>query len=193
MFVLGVTGPSGAGKGTACKILESKGFYHIDTDRLVPDLYSIALPKLVETFGTQVEENGTISRKKLGEIAFSSPENTERLNSILHPLVMEKVTELIKKAEQRGVSCVAVDGAALHEAHGETVCDKILCILAPKDVRLERILTRDGVSQERALLRLNAQKSDTYYRERSDRVIVNQNLKQLEAELNEYIKEISHE
>lgn len=193
MFVLGITGPSGAGKGTACKILESKGFYHIDTDCLVPDLYSVALPKLVEAFGPQIQENGIVNRKQLGAVAFSSSENTERLNSILHPLVMKKVSELISEAKRKGFTRVAVDGAALHEAHGETVCDEILCILAPRETRLERILARDGVTEELALLRLNAQKSDEYYRERSDRTIVNQNLVQLETDLNDYVKEISHE
>ena len=189
MFVLGITGPSGAGKGTASRILEDLGFYHIDTDRLVPGLYPKALPTLVRAFGPQIEENGQINKKALARAAFSSPEATEKLNSIIHPLVMHEVTELIRWAAQNGYNAATVDGAALHEAHAETVCDKIICILADKNERLNRVMKRDSIPVETANLRFQAQKSDDYYAKKSDAVIINGTIDQLQRDLFAIIKE----
>lgn len=191
MFVLGVTGPSGAGKGTVCRILSERGFFHIDTDRLVPDIYPEALPDLIRTFGSQVESNGTIDKRALAEAAFSSPEQTEKLNKILHPLVMSKVRELIKQAEKDGFSRACVDGAALFEAHGEQICNKMLCVLAPREVRMARVVQRDQIPEKTADLRFRAQKDDSYYADRSDAVIVNESIEQTKLKIEKLIREWS--
>ena len=183
MFVLGITGPSGAGKGTASEILKKYGFYHIDTDRLVPEIYPMALPQLVDRFGPQIVENGNVVKKELAKAAFASPEATAALNEILHPKIMDRVAELIRDAEAAEYAGVSVDGAALHEAHAEAVCDRILCILAPREERLRRVVARDGISQNAVEMRFAAQKSDEYYASQSDAVIINRSVEQLEKEL----------
>ena len=193
MFILGVTGPSGAGKGTACQFLKELGFYHIDTDRLVPGLYPKALPDLVRHFGPQIEENGTVNKKELASAAFSSREATNTLNSILHPLVMEEVSNLIQRAKQDGFCGVAVDGAALLEANGDAICDKILCILSPATVRAKRVAQRDNIDENAILQRFHAQKSDEFYVNNSDAVIVNDTPDQLKKDLLNLIKEWDHE
>ena len=189
MFVLGVTGPSGAGKGTVCEILKEHGYYHIDTDRLVPGVYPQALPELIAAFGPQVATDGNINKKVLAKVAFASPEATNKLNSILHPLIMKRVEELIHQAEREGFRAVAVDGAALLEAHGERVCDKILCVISPKRERLRRVIQRDSISEDLALNRFEAQKPDEYYTANSDAVIENRTLEQLKRELITLLKE----
>ena len=189
MFVLGVTGPSGAGKGTVCEILKEFGYYHIDTDRLVPGIYPKALPELINAFGSQIATDGIVNKKELAKVAFASPDATNKLNSILHPLVMNQVEELIKKAEQDGFRAVAVDGAALLEARGEKVCDKILCVISAKQERLQRVIQRDSISEDSALQRFEAQKPDDYYTTNSDAVIENRTLEQLKCELITLIKE----
>lgn len=189
MLILGITGPSGAGKGTACEMLKKIGYCHIDTDRLVPEIYPKALPELVKTFGSQVVENGIVNKKELAKAAFASEEGTNALNSILHPLVMNQVSVLIEKAKKDGFRGVTVDGAALHEAHAEQICDKILCILSPREERLERVIRRDSISPEAATLRFEAQKSDEYYKTKSDAVIENRTVEQLQRDLILLIKE----
>lgn len=189
MFILGVTGPSGAGKGTACEILTNLGFYHIDTDKLVPEVYSKALPALVDAFGTQIQEKNRVNKKELARVAFASPEGMNTLNSILHPLIMDEVKCLISKAKDSGFSRVAVDGAALYEARAEEICDKIICITAGEDQRLSRVLKRDGISENAAKLRFKAQKDDAYYTSKSDAVIVNRTFEQLRVDLYNLIKE----
>ena len=189
MFVLGVTGPTGAGKGTACAYLAERGFFHIDTDRLVPSVYPQALPELIEAFGPQIASNGTVDRKELAKAAFSSLENTEKLNRIMHPRIMAEVARQIESAAKSGFTRVAVDGAALYEAKAEETCDKILCILAPKEERRMRIVTRDRISEDRADLRIEAQKSDEYYTSKADGVIINQSKEELKTDLDHILKE----
>ncbi len=189
MFVIGVIGPSGAGKGTACKILSEMGFFHIDTDKLVSQLHPKALPLLVDAFGPEVASEGVVNKKELAKIAFSSPQKTAILNSILHPMVMQRVSELICIAEQDEFFGVTVDGAALLEANGEKICDKILCILAPKEDRLIRVKQRDHISEQAANLRFSAQKSDAYYSEHADAVLVNSTVDQLKKDLKQLIEE----
>lgn len=193
MFILGVTGPSGAGKGTACQMLKQVGFCHIDTDRLVPALYPKALSDLIREFGAEIEEDGSVNKKNLAAAAFCSPEATKTLNSILHPLVMEEVVRLIQKAKTDGFSRVAVDGAALLEANGAEVCDKILCILSPANVRAKRVAKRDHIDNNAILQRFQAQKSDEYYANNSDAVIVNDTPDQLKEDLLNLIKEWDYE
>lgn len=189
MFVLGVTGPSGAGKGTVCGILKEFGFYHIDTDRLVPGVYPDAIPQLIEAFGEDVVKGGVVDKRALAAAAFSSEENTETLNRIIHPLVMNAVAKQIEAAKDLGFDRVAVDGAALHEAHAEEICDKMLCILAPKELRKQRVMERDNIGSDAADLRLSAQKPDEFYAKNTDAVIVNDNRDNLKSKLFQLIKE----
>lgn len=189
MFVLGVTGPSGAGKGTVCGILKEFGFYHIDTDRLVPGVYPDAIPQLIEAFGEDVVKGGVVDKRALAAAAFSSEENTETLNRIIHPLVMNAVAKQIESAKDLGFDRVAVDGAALHEAHAEEICDKMLCILAPKELRKQRVMERDNIGSDAADLRLSAQKPDEFYAKSTDAVIVNDNRDNLKSKLFQLIKE----
>ena len=91
MLVIGVTGQTGAGKGTVCKMLEKYGLYHIDADKVAHSVYkkgSDVLSALSEAFGEDIlNPDGTANRAKIAEKAFSSAENTEKLNSIVHPAV----------------------------------------------------------------------------------------------------------
>ncbi|MBQ5820330.1 MAG: dephospho-CoA kinase [Clostridia bacterium] len=189
MFVLGVTGPSGAGKGTVCGILKDFGFYHIDTDRLVPGVYPEAIPQLIEAFGVDVVKDGSVDKRALAAAAFSSEENTEKLNQIIHPLVMRAVAQQIETAKELGFDRVTVDGAALHEAHAETICDRMLCVLAPRNLRKQRVMERDSISSDAADLRLSAQKPDDFYTNNTDAVIINDDRDNLKSKLFQLIKE----
>jgi len=189
MFVIGVTGPTGAGKSTVCRILEKYGFCHIDTDRLVSDVYPTALPMLKEAFGEEIAEGETVNRKALAQAAFATPEATEKLNAIMHPMIMEEVSRLIRKAEAEGYRGATVDGVALHEAHAEQVCHRMICILAPRQERFDRILNRDQITSQAAELRLNAQKDDAYFAANTDAVLINTSVVEIEEKLLQLIKE----
>ncbi len=173
--LVAITGKTGAGKSTVCEYLKSKGAYIIDGDVVARDILKTdfsLLPKIKEIFGNDIEVNDELDRKKLAERAFSTPEKTELLNSVFHPSVNKKIDELAEQAFLK-YDVVIVDAAAIIESGYASKCDALIAVTAPGDVRLARIKERDGISEKDALLRMNAQKDDSFYTENADFVIVN--------------------
>jgi len=191
-ILLGLTGKTGAGKSTVSKYLKEKGAFVIDGDIVAREIL-IDNPQLINTlakeFGEDILENGVLNRKKLAQKAFSSPEKTDLLNSIMHPAINEKIQQLSKKAfESHNV--VIVDAAAIIESGFAATCDKLIVVTAPEDVRKERIIKRDNISEKDALIRINAQKTDNFYNDKADYIIKNYEPFSLENELEEIIKNI---
>ena len=174
MFVLGLTGQSGAGKGTVANILEEYGFFHIDTDEISREVVPDALPDLINEFGKDIlNEDNSLNRKALAQRAFKNDESIEKLNDIMHKRIMEKVVKIIETVGSYGFEHVTFDGAALFEAGAEKICDKTLLVISPQEVRLNRVLLRDKISREQVLIRFERQKSLDYYKEKSDFIIEN--------------------
>ncbi len=177
MITLGLTGKTGAGKSTIAELLKEKGCYIIDGDviaRQITEKGSEVLPILQKAFGEDIlDENGELIRKKLAERAFSSKENTTLLNSITHPVIKQRCSEEMAKAESLGYKTALIDAAALLDSDCKDLCHKIIVVSAPEEIRLERILSRDSITKEQAMTRINAQKSDEYYFSHADIIIRN--------------------
>ena len=177
MITLGLTGKTGAGKSTVAELLKEKGCYIIDGDviaRQITEKGSEVLPILQKAFGEDIlDENGELIRKKLAERAFSSKENTTLLNSITHPVIKQRCSEEMAKAESLGYKTALIDAAALLDSDCKDLCHKIIVVSAPEEIRLERILSRDSITKEQAMTRINAQKSDEYYFSHADIIIRN--------------------
>ena len=175
--VIGLTGQSGAGKSTVCARLANWGFFIIDGDLIAREVVckgSPLLEKLACAFGREIiRQDGSLDRSLLAKKAFSSPENTQLLNSLTHPPITKKVCQKIDFAVRENYRAALIDAAALLESEIAGFCDVIVCVIAPQELRLERIRTRDNISHEDALLRINAQKTEEYYRERADIIIRN--------------------
>lgn len=175
MTVYGLTGKTGAGKSTVAAFLKEKGFYVIDGDiiaRHITDKGKPALRLLSEAFGEDIiNTDGTLNRRLLASRAFSSRENTDKLNSITHPLITEEFREEIEKAEKEGYSKALIDAAALLDSDCKNLCSKIIVVYAPEEIRLKRILSRDGITEEEAETRMRAQKSDEYYFSHADIIV----------------------
>ena len=187
-LVIGVTGQSGAGKGTLCGILSEKGFIHIDTDKVWHEIIDASAPKLEAAFGKITDENGKVDRKILGAKAFSSPENLNILNSIAHKEIMNEVSVIMDENRAKGFFDFAIDGAALFEAGAKEICDFIITVVADRKTRLERVKKRDGIDELRAEQRFAGQKDESFYIENADFTLVNDNLNDLEKELNIILK-----
>lgn len=191
-FLLGLTGKTGAGKSTVSKYLKDKGAYVIDGDIVAREVLVDNVPllnKLSENFGNDILENGVLNRKKLAQKAFSTPENTALLNSIMHPAINEKIqTEANEAFKTHDV--VIVDAAAIIESGYADTCDKLIVVTAPEEIRKERIIKRDNISEKDAVIRINGQKSDNFYLSKADYVIKNYEPFELNEELQQLIIDI---
>lgn len=175
MTVYGLTGKTGAGKSTVAAFLKKKGFYIIDGDiiaRHITDKGKPALRLLADYFGEDIiNDDGTLNRRLLASRAFACPENTAMLNSITHPLITEEFRGEIEKAEKEGYEKALIDAAALLESECKNLCSKIIVVYAPEEMRLKRILDRDGITENEARTRMTAQKSDEYYFSQADIIV----------------------
>ncbi len=169
MTVIGITGPSGAGKGTASEILRTKyGFSVIDADEIYHSLVSGPSPCLDEIrqhFGDSViRRDGSLDRKKLREHVFGE-QNCDKLlmlNLITHKHVVFEIKNLINTYGDTASVCL-IDAPLLIEAGLSSLCDLTISITADKDIRAGRIAMRDSITNEEAALRISSQKEDDYY------------------------------
>ena len=170
-LVIGLTGPTGAGKSTAAKEFALLGAKVIDCDLLGREIldHPDCKAQLCEAYEERILlPDGTISRPQLAKEAFSSPGASERLNAITHPLILQEVNERIHSFFLEGAPAVVIDAALLFESGADTVCTVTIAVLAAPEIRLERIMKRDTLTHEQAQARMNAQKELGFYEERSD-------------------------
>ncbi len=177
MIIIGLTGPSGAGKTTALRVLADMGAFVIDADALYHTLLeqSAALrAALCGAFGADIcTAHGEIDRRRLGELTFGSPQQLLKLNAVTHPMVLAESKRQLEEARAAGKTLAAIDAIALLESGLGALCDHIVGILAPPEIRIARIVAREGISEEYARRRVAAQKDDGYFRAVCDYILVN--------------------
>ena len=176
MTVIGITGPTGAGKTTLLREVEQMGGSVIDCDAVYHDLLKSdkALQTALETeFGPLRDESGAINRKKLGAVVFHDSEKLETLNAIAWKAVVSQTKERIKAYRKQGRGLAAVDAIALLECPIKELCQLTVAVLAPPEVRVKRIMVREGISEDYAWARVKAQKPDEYFMENCDYVLMN--------------------
>ncbi|MBQ3416890.1 MAG: threonylcarbamoyl-AMP synthase [Ruminococcus sp.] len=174
--IIGLTGQTGAGKSEVSKILKDSGMKIIDADRAarlaVED--PRVLQKLTEAFSEEILlPDGTLDRKKTARIAFSTEENTKKLNAVTHPKIIEIMLEEAREASDTGVSFAVFDAPQLFEAGADVYCDCIISVLSDEKLRLNRIMERDSLTQQEARSRMNVQFSEDFFRANSDFFIYN--------------------
>ncbi len=177
MKIIGLTGPSGAGKGEVATVLSSMGLPVLDADEIYHALLippSRCLDELVTRFGEEILlHDGTLNRKVLGEIVFSDPIALSDLNSISHNYVMIDVRHQLDALAKTGIEAAVFDAPQLFEAGAERLCDAVISVLADEELRTLRIMARDGIDHAAAQRRIRAQHSDEFFRAHSTYVIEN--------------------
>ena len=193
MKVYGLTGKTGAGKSTVAEKLEKMGFCVIDGDKIARSITEKGKPAisiLANEFGCDIiEDDGSLNRKLLASRAFKDRESTAKLNAITHPIIKAEFEKELRKAEEEGFSFAVIDAAALLESSCKDLCEKIIVVTAPEKIRLSRVLLRDGITKEQALIRINAQFPDEYYNEKADILI--RNYPPYEKEIELILKELT--
>ena len=177
MKIIGLTGLTGAGKSTVAQKLMAYGCYHIDADKVAREVINNnenVKNKLKERFGNDViNADGTTNRPLLASRAFADEESTNALNEITHPAVIEEIKSIIKDMKEVGYRGIIIDAIALFESGLDSLCDFNVTVVAPKEIRLERIIKRDNITEEKALERINAQKDESFFTNKADFVLWN--------------------
>ena len=188
--IIGITGNSGSGKTTATAILkELTNAEVIDADKVVKELSvpgTEYLNSIKEKFGDEVLfEDGTLNRKVLASKIFNSKEDLDVLNSLTFRYVVDEIKRRIKESKN---NVIVLDAPLLFESGLNNECTFVIGLIAPFDIKVDRIVKRDGISEETAYSRINIQAKDEFYLNKADVVIENINPEELKEKLQDAIR-----
>lgn len=175
MLIIGITGGSGAGKSAAAKIFGKLGAVVVSADEIYHELLKSDIKMLSELQNRFPDSftSGSLDRSVLRKIAFADTSALEDLNAITHKHVIREINRIIGAARNRGEIAAVLEAIYLLESGFAPICDLTVAVTAPLEKRLERIMLRDGLTQETALERINSQKPDEYYTGMCDRIVKN--------------------
>ncbi len=176
MKIIGVTGSSGAGKTEVCKILQKKYDAEIiDADTVAKKLSkkgTVYLNSIVNHFGEDiVYKNGALNRKKLASMIYEDNQKREQLNRCTFDFIVQEIKKRINRVNHKDM--ILIDAPLLFESGLDSICDSVIVILAQPEEQIKRICKRDGITEEMAKKRLNAQNTNEYFKEVGDIIIVN--------------------
>ena len=170
-MILGITGGTGCGKTTLLKVIAEKGGLILDCDAIYHQLLATdaSLLKAIGSRFPGTVENGQLQRKKLGSIVFSDEKALLDLNRITHSAIK---AEVMRQLECRP-NLAAIDAIGLFEGGLAELCHVTVAVTAPAEVRVQRLMKRDNISEEYARSRIAAQHDDDWFRQRCDHVLEN--------------------
>jgi dephospho-CoA kinase len=178
MRLIGLTGGIASGKSLVTKVLKDLGAHVIDADTIVHDLLANgqdAHREVAGHFGKEILlPDGTVDRRKLGEIVFGRPEERAWLNRCLHPRVFEAYNRQVRSiAERRPDAIVVLDAALLIETGYHKRMDAVIVVYATEEQQMQRLMERDEFTRAQALARIKSQMPLAEKRKVADHVIEN--------------------
>lgn len=176
MKIIGLTGGSGAGKSTAAAILSGLGAGWVDADAVYRGLCDASQPmldKIAAAFGPVLTKDGALDRPALAAAVFSDPEKLARLSAITFPFVREASEQAFGQLAAQGKQVIVYDAPTLFQTGANALCGLCAAVIAPRQVRIARIISRDKLSPEAAAARVDAQPDDAFYRARCQAILVN--------------------
>lgn len=190
MLRIGVTGGIGSGKSIICRVLSELGYPVFHSDNVAKALLNNDLnvrEEISDLFGNDIYTNTEIDKKRLAEIIFKDETAREKINSIIHPRVRQKFEEFAKACRSE---LVFNEAAILFETDSYKNFDATILVTAPEELRIERVMKRDGVSREQVLDRIKSQWKDEKKAELADYILVNDEKKPLLDQIEEILADL---
>jgi dephospho-CoA kinase len=177
MYIIGLTGGMGAGKGYCSKIFANHGIKSLDTDLVSRDVCkagSDCLSSLAARFGDHIiNPDGSLNRKALAEIAFASEGNTSDLNAITHKYIIAECKSWLNARRDAGDFAAIIDAPLLYESGLDSICDYVVAVIADDELRISRAMARDNITRDQAIARMQKQKDNSFFISNADFVISN--------------------
>ena len=175
MKVIGITGGTGTGKTSVLRMMERLGCFAIDADevyhRLLRD--NTEMLENLKTHFPEAFSEDRLDRGVLSGIVYHSTGKMDTLNSITHPFVINEIERILKIGEVHDAPIAVIDAILLIESGINKICDLTIGVVAPRNVRMERIMARDNITEQQALERINSQPDEQFYFDNCDYIIKN--------------------
>lgn len=174
MLTLGITGGIGSGKSIISQLLRLMGVPVYISDEESKKLLAtspVLKEKLTQSFGEEIYKGGVLNKALFASYIFNDKEKLKLANSIIHPEVRNYFFKWLEQYKDCPV--VANEAAILYESGLNLLLDKVVMIYAPVDVRVERVVRREGISRDKVMERINNQLSDEEKLHKADFVIYN--------------------
>ena len=168
-FVIGLTGTIASGKSTAGAYLSRKASLYVDADKVGHQVVEEEKEHLASMFGPSVIKDGHLDRKALGAIVFSDPQELAKLNRYTHPLICSRIADMVDKIPD---GLVVIEAIELIRTPLKDLVDQIWVVWAEPQVRIKRMVTERGLTEQEARERIKSQWDDETYRRLADVVIV---------------------
>lgn len=191
-MIIGITGGIATGKSTFSNLLKTYGFKVVDADKISYEALTIdrnCIQKVVSMFNCQ-NEDGTINRQKLGEIIFNDQTCQKKLESIVHPYVINKIENEIKASKEQ---YIFLDIPLLYEANLQYLCDCVIVVYANYTTQLERLKKRNNLTDTEAICRIQSQLDIEIKKQKANYIIDNNgDLENLKYQTNKLIEQLNN-
>jgi dephospho-CoA kinase len=190
--IIGLTGGIGSGKTTIAKYIQSLGipvYIADDEAKKVLELPEV-INAIKQIFGSEIFENESLNREKLAKIVFNNPQSLEKLNQIVHPAVKQDFDNWLKM--QTNFPLIVKEAAILFESGSYKDCDAVITVVAPLDIRIQRVVERDKTNSENVMNRVQNQWTDEMRVKKSDYVVENVSVKKAILQVDEILKKITN-
>jgi len=175
MRVIGITGGSGCGKTSVLRMMERLGCFAIDADEVYHRLLKYDSEMLVQLraeFPT-VFKDDILDRGALGGIVYNDPARKSALERITHARIIKEINHILDIGKSHEAPMAVIDAILLIESGIDKICDLVIGVVAPRDVRINRIMKRDNITLEQAERRISTQPDELFYHESCDYIISN--------------------
>jgi dephospho-CoA kinase len=190
-LIVGITGGIGSGKSTLSRMLRAEGYSVYDTDleaRRLQNEHSAMRRKLTDLFGKEIYDDQGLNRPALGKIVFGKPELLAKLSAVVHPFVKDDFENWVTNRYPKKI--LFIESAILYESGFNKLVDKVILITASEDVRMKRVMKRDGISSEHVRARMSHQVSEEQKLQLADFVIHSDDNKPLESKMKKIVAEL---